>query len=255
MNYAIIGFGKMGRAVDEQAGRRGHRRVAIVDPRARGRSVRREITAGGLEGADVAFEFTVPGEARANLEAIASAGVGAISGTTGWAADRALSATFEAAGVGAVVAPNFSVGMTLFYRVVREAARRFGALDLHQPYVVEHHHRGKVDAPSGTALRLAEIVRRADPRRPEVVAGPLDGALPDGAMHVAAVRAGFESGTHRVGFDGEFDVVELRHSARSRTGFALGAVLAAEWLIESGSTGIHGFDAVLDQLVRSGGRR
>ena len=255
MDYAIVGYGRMGRAIDEQAARRGHRKLVTVDPRARGRKVRRRLAAAALDGVEVAFEFTAADQARSNVQAIAAAGVGAVSGTTGWATDRALARTFEEAGAGAVIAPNFSVGMTLFYRVVREAARRFGALDLHQAYVTEHHHAGKVDAPSGTALRLGEIVRRAAPRRPRIVTGPLDAALPDGSVHVTAVRAGFEPGTHRVGFDGEFDVVELRHSARSRPGFALGAVLAAEWLIETGSTGVHGFETVLDELVRAGGRR
>ena len=255
MNYAIVGYGKMGRAIEERAALRGHRKRVTVDPRARGRAVRRKVAPAAFEGVDVAFEFTVPGEARANLEAVAAAGVGAVCGTTGWTTDRSLARKFEEAGAGAVIAPNFSVGMTLFYGVVREAARRFGALDLHRPYVTEHHHAGKADAPSGTAIRLAEIVRRADPRRPAIVSGPFEGALPEGSMHVSAVRAGFEAGTHRVGFDGEFDVVELRHSARSRTGFAVGAVLAAEWLVATGATGIHGFDAVLDDLVRSGGGR
>lgn len=255
MNYAIVGYGRMGRAIEAQADRRGHRRAVAFDLRAQGRRIRRNVDPAAFGDVEVAFEFTAPAQARANLETIAAAKVSAVCGTTGWKVDRALSRAFEEAGRGAVVAPNFSVGMTLFYRVVREAARRFGALGLYQPYVTEHHHAGKVDAPSGTAIRLAEIVRRADPRHPEVISGPLEGPLPDGSVHVSAIRAGFEAGTHRVGFDGEHDVVELRHSARSRSGFALGAVLAAEWLVATGATGVHGFDAVLDDLVRTGGRR
>lgn len=250
MNYAIVGLGRMGRAIDAAARDRGHRRVAVVDPAARGRGVARSIEPSRLDGVDVAFEFTVPESAEANVVALLRAGVPVVCGTTGWTPGRAVRAAARDGDAAAVVAPNFSVGMNLFYRVVREAARRYGAIGLHRPYVWEHHHDGKVDAPGGTALALAETVRRADPRRPAIVAGAFEGRLPDGALHVAAVRAGHEPGTHVVGFDGPYDAVRLEHRARGREGFAAGAVLAAEWLTAERRDGVHAFGAVLDELVR-----
>jgi len=255
VNYAVIGYGRMGRAIDEQARARGHRRVAVVDPSVRMRGARATLDPARLGGAVVAFEFSDPAAAEGNVTALLCGGIAVVCGTTGWTPGRDARAAAKRGGVGAVIAPNFSVGMNLFYRVVREAARKFGAAGHFQPYVWEHHHSGKVDAPGGTALRLAQEVARSDPRHPEIVAGALDGRLPEGALHVSAVRAGREPGTHVVGFDGEFDAVELRHRARGREGFAAGAVLAGEWLVRTRAGGIHGFDAVLDDLVRAPGAR
>lgn len=250
MNYAIVGMGRMGRAIDAAARERGHRRVSAIDPATRARGIRRSIEPGRLVGVDVAFEFTVPASAEANVVALLEAGVPVVCGTTGWKPGRAVRRASRDGSAAAVVAPNFSVGMNLFYRIVRDASRRYGAIGLHRPYVWEHHHDGKVDAPGGTAMALAETVRRADPRGPDVVAGAFEGRLPDGAVHVAALRAGFEPGTHVVGFDGPHDAVRLEHRARGREGFATGAVLAAEWLTSERRDGIHGFGKVLDDLVR-----
>ncbi len=252
MNYAVVGFGKMGRAVDEQASRRGHHRVRIVDPDASGRLASKRLDPDRLRGADVAFEFTAPAAAEGNVVALLEAGIPVVCGTTGWTPGASVRRAARRSGVAAVVAPNFSVGMHLFLELVENAARVVGAAGLHDPYVLELHHRGKADAPSGTARRIAEVIARADPRAPTPRAGALDGRLPDGAIHVASVRAGHEPGTHVVGFDGEFDVIELAHRARGRSGFALGAVLAGEWI--SGKRGVHGFDVVVRALTHKGGR-
>jgi 4-hydroxy-tetrahydrodipicolinate reductase len=146
-----------------------------------------------------------------------------------------------------VLAPNFSVGVNLFFRTVEETARRAGALGIYDPYVEEVHHRGKRDIPSGTARRLADLLLQADPRLTSVQEGHPDGPLPVGTLQVVGLRAGNDPGSHSVVFDGEQDVIELRHRARGREGFALGAVLAAEWL--GGQRGLHGFDAVLDAIL------
>jgi 4-hydroxy-tetrahydrodipicolinate reductase len=139
--------------------------------------------------------------------------------------------------------------MTLFSRTVADAAGRFLAAGGYDPFVLEAHHRGKIDAPSGTALRLASAVAAAGPARVEIVAGLPSGRVRAGAVHVASLRAGLEPGTHTVGFDGVHDVITLCHRARDRGGLALGAVLAAEWIV--GRRGVHGFeDVVADVIVR-----
>ena len=252
MRYALVGYGRMGREVEIQAGRRGHELVRVIDPEVRGERVRPEPDAEAMEGAEVAFEFTRPDQAEANVLALLRAGCPVVCGTTGWEPGPALQRATEQASVGAVIAPNFSVGMNLFYEIVRDASRRLGASGLYDPFVLESHHRGKLDAPSGTARKLATMVAESDPRHGEVHVGNPTGALPPDAVHVVSVRAGHEPGTHTVGFDGEFDVIRLGHSARGRAGFAMGAVLAAEWL--PGKTGLHGFGSVLQDLLakRSG---
>ena len=250
MNYALVGCGRMGSAVDEQARRRGHTRVASIDLASRGRLSEASVDRASLGGAEVAFEFTTAEAAEANLLALVGAGIPVVCGTTGWRPTSALGQAIERSGVGVVLAPNFSVGVDLFFRIVREAAERIARLGLHRPFVFEMHHAGKRDAPSGTARHLAALLREVDPGLRTVVEGNPDGALPAGALHVASLRAGHEPGTHTVGFDGEYDRITLTHSATGRAGFALGAVLAAEWIV--GRRGLHRFGDVVDALLEEG---
>ena len=253
MNFALVGYGRMGREIESAASARGHRLVAIVDKSARGRLVRRRIDRSGLGAAEVAFELTEPGAAEANVIDLMNAGVRVVSGTTGWDAgcDPVRRAS-RACRVGAVLAPNFSIGMNLFYLVVKEAGRIFGSGGLYDPFVTERHHRGKADSPSGTARYLAGLLAEADSRRAGIHEGKPRGTLPPGAVHVASIRAGSEPGVHTVGFDGEHDLVTLTHRTRDRGGFAQGAVLAAEWI--RGRGGIHAFDEVLNDLMKREGR-
>lgn len=254
MNVGLIGYGRMGREIEAVALTRGHKIAAVVDPSVRRRGTLRALPGKGLRGVDVAFEFTTPRTAPDNVIRLIDAGIPVVCGTTGWdGGSPALRAALKRSSAGAVVAPNFSLGMNLFYRVVGEAARVFGATRLYDPFVFESHHRGKADAPSGTALRLARVVAEADPRGGGVHSGTPEGPVPPGAVHVASIRAGHETGLHTVGFDGAHDVVSLTHRARGRSGFALGAVLAGEWV--EGRRGLHGFDEVLDDLLRGPGRR
>jgi 4-hydroxy-tetrahydrodipicolinate reductase len=237
MNYALVGHGKMGRAIDAAAAARGHRRRIVVD---RGG----KITAARFRGVDVAFEFTEPAAARANVLALLAHGIFVVCGTTGWdASDPEIRKAARRAKAGAVIAPNFSVGMNLFYALLEDAARSYLAVGGYDPWIAEWHHRAKRDVPSGTARRLGAIVRTAAPDG--------DGA---GEIAIASVRAGHEPGRHVVGFDGPHDAVILSHAARGREGFAEGAVLAGEWIVKR--RGIHAFSDVLDDLVgrQRGGR-
>lgn len=240
MNYALVGPGKMGRAIDRVARQRGHLRVAELG---RGATVDRDA----LGGADVAFEFTRAEAAPANLRALVEAGVATVCGTTGWDLDPGLAQRLQRATSGVVLAPNFSVGVNLFFRLVEHAARLLAPSGLYDPFVLEAHHRAKRDAPSGTARRLAQSLLDSDPRRTRVVAGNPEGRLADDAIQVACVRAGDEPGTHVVGFEGPHERIVLEHRARSRDGFALGAVLAAEWLGQR--AGLYRFEDCLEGIL------
>jgi len=255
LKFALIGYGRMGRAIEATARERGHDLVAIVDPVAAGRRVRRRFEPGALGGARIAFEFTKPSSAESNVIRLLEANVAVVCGTTGWTPGSAeLRRAVRASKAGAIVAPNFSVGMNLFYLVVGEAARVTGRSGLYDAFVFEAHHRAKVDAPSGTAARLASIVQEAAPAYSSTRFGcPDEGAVSPGAVHVASVRAGHEPGTHTVGFDGPFDQITLTHRGRGRGGLALGAVLAGEWLGKR--RGLHGFERVLKDYLGQGGRR
>jgi len=234
VRIAIVGHGRMGREVEAVLRERGH--AAVLAPK------------GGAFPADcpVGIDFTRAEALRDNLERALAAGARYVIGTTGWEAQREELLTLVDARSGGVVhAANFSVGVNLFYRIVEQAARLVSRVPEFDPYVLEKHHRLKRDAPSGTAKVLARALEAAyAPRTAETA---LSGLLPKERFQVAAVRAGGIVGEHTVGFDSGGDEILLEHRARSRRGFATGAVLAAEWI--AGRSGVHGFDEVLDDLL------
>ena len=247
MKYALVGSGRMGQAVEMEAGRRGHRKVGEFDPADAGGPTARTLEPSLLGQPEVVFEFTEPSAAESNVVTLLEAGIPVVCGTTGWEPSRAFEAALAAGDAGAIVAPNFSIGMMLFSRLVREAGRVLGAAGLHRPWVFEEHHTGKKDAPSGTARRLVELIMEVDPRMRVVQEGNPADRLAEEALQVVSLRTGSEPGTHTVGFDGEYDRITLTHRARSRAGFAIGAVLAAEWVI--GKRGLHRFEDVVDSLL------
>ena len=236
MKVAVVGYGKMGREVESVLHERHHQPQVV----ARGAQLPRDCPVG--------IDFTVAAAVPANVQKAMAAGTRYVVGTTGWNDKLAeVRAIVEKAGGGLVYAANFSLGVNLFYRIVTQAAGILARFPDYDPYILERHHRHKADAPSGTAKALAEILAKSGGRRRRSVS-QLDGALPDDAYHVAAVRAGGIVGDHTVGFDAGGDEILLEHRARSRRGFALGAVLAAEWIATR--TGFHSFEAVVTDLAQ-----
>jgi len=237
VKVALVGHGKMGHEVEAVLRERGHE--AIVADR----------NAAFPAGCVVGIDFTRSDAVPANVEKAMKAGARYVVGTTGWG-DRLedVRKTVTRAGGGLVHAANFSVGVNLFYKIVRDAAAILSRFPEYDPFILERHHRQKKDAPSGTAKVLAGIVSSAGGQRPKPVS-ELEGALPEDSFHISAVRAGGIVGDHTVGFDSGGDEILLEHRARTRRGFGLGAVLAAEWIATR--TGFHSFDAVLDDLSRA----
>lgn len=214
MKIALIGYGAMGKLVRTLSERRGHEIDAVIDHRHSGASVGE--LAELLKGADVAIDFTIAEAVRRNVEACTLAGVPLVEGTTGWNAERDKIEHIVVDGGGAmVIGANFSIGVNLFYRIAEFAAELFARFPEYEVFMEEQHHSRKKDAPSGTALKLKEVVSRH-------VGAEFD---------IASTRAGNIPGTHRVGFDGPADQILLTHTARSREGFAFGAITAAEWVV------------------------
>lgn len=236
LKVALVGYGKMGREAEAVLRERGHSPVPVL------------LGSPFPAGCAVGIDFTRGDDVPKNVKAALAAGAKYVIGTTGWDESRVeVQKLVDKHRGGVVHAANFSLGVNLFYRVVRDAASILARLPDYDPYVSERHHRQKKDAPSGTARALAQIVERAygGKRKP---AEQLQGALPKDAFHVVALRAGGIVGEHTVGFDSGGDEILLEHRARSRRGFALGAVLAAEWIATR--TGFYTFEAVLDDLLR-----
>jgi 4-hydroxy-tetrahydrodipicolinate reductase len=233
---AVVGYGKMGREVEAVLRERGHAAVPVL------------VGSPFPDGCRVGIDFTRAEAVPANVQAALRAGARYVVGTTGWGERLSeVEGSVALHGGGLVHAANFSLGVNLYYRIVKAAAQTLAHVREYDPYVLERHHRQKKDAPSGTAKALAGILERAYSGS-KSAAERLDGALPAGSFHVAALRAGGIVGEHTVGFDSGGDEILIEHRARSRRGFALGAVLAAEWI--STRTGCFGFDAVLDDLLK-----
>ncbi|HEX8475939.1 MAG TPA: dihydrodipicolinate reductase C-terminal domain-containing protein [Pyrinomonadaceae bacterium] len=236
MKLALIGYGAMNRLVGEQARGAGHEIAFVVSSKDAERAA--SDVAEQLRGHDAAIDFSVAGAVLRNVEACARASVPLVEGTTGWKADEAsVRRAVEEHGGALVYGANFSIGVNIFYRIVAHAARLFQAVEAYEPFVEEAHHSRKRDAPSGTALHLRELLIE-------------HGGATD--ISVASTRAGHVPGTHRVGFDAAPDQILLTHEARSREGFAAGALRAAEWMVKRRASGVYEFSEVMDEIFESG---
>jgi len=233
MKLALIGYGAMNRMVNSLARQEGHDVSLILTSKDASRSM--EELSELLHGHDVAIDFSSAGAVFTHAEACARAEVPLVEGTTGWKDEERLRSVFDERGGALVYGANFSIGVNLFYRIVSYAAELFQASQGYEPFIEEAHHSRKRDAPSGTALRLRDRVMEHF--------GPKE-------LSVASTRAGHIPGTHRVGFDGTADQVVLSHEARSREGFAAGALMAARWI--PGRQGVYEFSQILDDILKKG---
>ena len=225
MKIALIGFGVMGKLVAGQARKAGDE-VGVVF------TSKESVLAETLQGHDVAVDFSVGEAVLKNIEACARAKVPLVEGTTGWKQHESEARRIVDEYSGAMVyGANFSIGVNVFYRIVKHAAALFAAVDGYVPFIEEAHHNRKRDAPSGTALKLRDLMS--------------EHLGPD--IPTSSTRAGYIPGTHRVGFDSEADQVLLTHTARARQGFASGALLAAHWIV--GRTGVFEFGEVMEEIL------
>jgi 4-hydroxy-tetrahydrodipicolinate reductase len=229
MRIVLMGYGSMGREVERILAGRGHEVVARVDPAGTGDANTLSKQAG--READVAIEFSLPAAVPGNAELYAELGLDAVVGTTGWSGQlEKVSTTIRAGGTGYLYGPNFSVGVQVFYRLVEAAVRLIDPLESYDLLACEMHHMRKKDSPSGTALALADIILKSSTRKKSVVTEKLDRAPEADELHFASLRGGYSPGQHRLFIDSQADTIELTHTARNRGGFALGAVLGAEWI-------------------------
>ncbi|MDT7688127.1 MAG: 4-hydroxy-tetrahydrodipicolinate reductase [Acidobacteriota bacterium] len=230
MKLALLGHGVMGRLVERLAAEAGHDVTTVLGSREA--SLHVEELAEVLGGHDAAIDFSVAEAVPRHAKACALARVPLVEGTTGWHEQlEEVRRAVEREGGAMIYGANFSVGVNLFYRLVARAAELFRDGD-YAPFVEEAHHSRKRDAPSGTALRLRDILA----------------ATYDAEVPVASTRAGHIPGTHRVGFDSVADTIMLTHTARSREGFASGALVAARWI--QGRTGVFEFSETLDEILQ-----
>jgi 4-hydroxy-tetrahydrodipicolinate reductase len=224
MKIALLGYGKMGRMVEQSATRAGLEVACIIDPAGPSR--------GQLSDADVCIDFSEPGAVIENIRMAAEARVSMVVGTTGWYERMSeVRNLVEESGIGFVYGSNFSVGVNLMFKIAEYAARLFKQFPSHDPFIEEAHHKFKKDAPSGTAIFLKRIVEGVYGSEPPT----------------ASTRAGYIPGTHVLGFDSEADTLTITHTARNRAGFAEGAILAAQWI--QARKGFYEFSEIIDEQI------
>jgi 4-hydroxy-tetrahydrodipicolinate reductase len=227
LRLAIVGYGKMGRLIEQLAPEYGFTVALKLDEFNNANF--EGLTAENFRSIGVAIDFSIPAAVRRNVEGIAALGVNIVIGTTGWLEHvDAVKRAVETNGIGLVWSPNYSIGVNAFFRLVSEAARLLERQPEYGAWAWEIHHSTKKDAPSGTLLKLVEEMRKAGYTR---------------AIDVGSNRAGAHPGTHEIGFDSSADTITLRHTARSREGFARGALQAAKWVV--GKRGFHEFAEIV----------
>lgn len=227
MNLAIVGYGKMGKLIEQLAPEYGFTVALKLDEY--NNADFSGITRENFAGIDAAIEFSIPAAAVENIQRITALGVNMVVGTTGWLDQLDLvRETVARNNAGLVWSPNYSIGVNVFSRLVAEAARLLAAEPNYGAWAWEIHHATKKDAPSGTLRKLVDDMQKAGYPRP---------------IDTGSNRAGAHPGTHEIGFDSAADTITLRHTARSREGFARGALKAAAWI--AGKKGFYEFSEIL----------
>lgn len=250
MRMAIVGFGRMGHVVRELALREGHEVVAIIDPHVQGPEVTaKDVDAKAIEGAEAVIEFSVPEGIEDRIRCYAETRIPAVIATTGWY-DRmdSIRDSLKEGSCSIIWSGNFAIGVHLFFSIVRHAARVMDKFPSYDPVVQELFHAGKGDSPSGTSLMLGNILLEELSGKDRLESARLDRKRKDSEIHLSAARGGSNPGTHTLIFDSPVDSIEITHRARSREGFAAGALQAASWIAD-GKKGFFSIDDMMADLT------
>ena len=247
MKLSIVGYGKMGQLIEKMALERGAEVVSTIDP-FHPDATHTSFSDEAMNGVDVCICFSQPDVAFQNITDVCRWKKHAVIGTTGWVGQMAeVKKMVEEADVGLVYSSNFSIGVNIFFRLIELAGQVINKFDVYDILGYEAHHNRKLDSPSGTAVTISNILLDNIDRKTATVEEKLDRKIEPHELHFASMRGGNIPGTHSVLFDSDFDTIELKHTARSRTGFAVGSVIAAEWI--QGKKGMFTEAHMMKQLL------
>ncbi len=247
MNIAIIGYGKMGKEIENIALSKGINITSTIDPN-NPRAKYKEIDEESLKDIDVAIDFTHPSTAIKNIRKVSALGVNMVVGTTGWYDDMdKAKKTVEDAGTGLIWSGNFSIGVNILFRIIKDSAKIINKFKDYDVFVHEFHHKEKADSPSGTAIMIGNILLGNIDRKKKIVTEELKRKILPEELHISSTRGGYVPGIHTISFDGPADTIELKHTARGRQGFALGAVTAAEWVNKK--KGFFNIDDLMKNII------
>lgn len=243
MNITLLGYGKMGRMIASLAGA-DQKIVSIIDPNDPG-ATHKKIDAVALSNTDVVIDFSHPSAVLSNIGLLLPFKKNIVMGTTGWYEKmEAVKQMVTQGGIGFLYSSNFSIGVQLFLKIVERAGQLFNPFAHYDVFAHEFHHKNKADSPSGTALSVGNALLKTMPRKKELLVNTSHEKIAPEKLHLTSTRGGAVPGTHEVFFDSEADTVEIRHTARSRAGFAQGALEAAKWV-----QGKRGFFTMEDVLA------
>lgn len=248
MKIGIAGYGRMGRLIHQKALSAGHEVPVIIDPS----SPAMEVTGRQFDSKpgdlDVIIDFTVPGAAVENIKRYAELKISAVIGTTGWYDQMDYVAKIvEESRIGLIWSGNFSPGVNILFHLVKTAGRVMNRFPDYDVAIHEVHHRHKADSPSGTAVMIGDILINKLDRKQTTVKGSAHTVIGENELNITSSRCGFIPGTHQVVFDSEVDTITLEHKARSREGFAGGALMAAEWIC--GRSGLYTIDDLMHSII------
>jgi 4-hydroxy-tetrahydrodipicolinate reductase len=248
LRIGIAGFGKMGKMIRQQALEKGHQVAAVIDPS----SAEQEVTARGISPAilplDVIIDFTHPEGLIDNVKLYGELKLPAVIGTTGWYSRLSEVATIvNRAETGLIWSGNFSLGVNIYFQLIKAAAGLMERFEQYDVLVSEVHHRQKKDCPSGTAEMIGVILLDALSRKNRIITGNPGQPLCEEDLHISSSRGGAVPGLHRVVFDSEIDTIAIEHTARNRSGFAEGALLAAEWIVNK--KGLYNIDDLMQAVI------
>jgi len=233
MNIAIVGYGRMGHEIEKIARDKGIPIASIIDQNEKNANFK-EISEESMRNVDVCIDFTNPDAVVGNIGKISKFRKNIVVGTTGWQDSlNDVKEIVEKNKIGLIYASNFSIGVNVFFRIVENAAKIMNNLEDYEVFGYEMHHSKKLDSPSGTAKTIEQILVKNIARKKQVP--------------FASVRAGSIPGTHVVGFDSSADTITLTHAARNREGFALGAIMAAEWI--QNKKGFFNISHMMDEIM------
>lgn len=230
MNIAIIGYGKMAQEVEKVAVEKNIKVTKIFTEEENYNGL--AITKQSLKNVDVCIDFTTPAAVWQNIEAVVNCEKNIVIGTTGWY-DKLedVKKLVNKKNVGLLYCPNFSLGVNLLYQIINTASHLVNKFDDYDIMISEIHHKNKVDSPSGTALMLGQLIIQNVKRKKEILKETPKTKIKPEQLQVTSSRIGSVVGNHTVLFDSDADTIEITHTAKNRRGFALGALLAAEWII------------------------
>ena len=243
VRLGIIGYGKMGQLIEKIALEKGHEVNAIIDPVKN--TVINEET---LKDVDVCIDFSMPATAVENIEKMAKLGKNIVVGTTGWYEQMAkVEQITKENNVGLIWSGNFSLGVNAFFKIIKNASKVFNNLENYDVMVHEFHHKNKADSPSGTAKMIGDRIIDNLDRKDTIVTEELKRKIEENELHISSTRGGSIPGTHSVLFDSDEDTIELKHTARGRVGFAVGSVVAAEFIF--GKKGFFSIDDLMESIL------